>query len=81
VAVSVDQIQSDYDAFVRRFAPPFATVRDQAQGLVARAGIPGMPTSYLIDRRGRVRSVHEGFHSGETEPALRREIEGLLSEK
>jgi thiol-disulfide isomerase/thioredoxin len=81
VAVSVDEDQSDYDGFLRKFAPPFSTVRDQGQHLAAAVGIPGMPTSYLMDRSGRVRWVHEGFHSGDTEPALRREIELLLSEK
>ncbi len=81
VAVSVDEVQADYEAFLRKFAPPFAVVRDQDQRLAAAVGIPGMPTSFLIDRSGKVRSVHEGFHSGDTEAALRREIELLLTAK
>jgi thiol-disulfide isomerase/thioredoxin len=81
VGVSVDESAADYAAFVRKFAPPFVTVRDGNQRLAAAVEIPGMPTSYLIDRSGKVRSMHEGFHSGETEAALRREIENLLSEK
>jgi hypothetical protein len=40
-----------------------------------------MPTSYLIDRKGRVRFMHPGFHGRPTELALRAEIETLLSEK
>jgi hypothetical protein len=36
-----------------------------------------MPTSYLLDRNGVVRYVHEGFRRGD-EKALREEIDKLL---
>jgi hypothetical protein len=39
-----------------------------------------MPTSYLVDRMGRVRYVHPGFRGAETERALRTEIAGLVAE-
>ena len=39
-----------------------------------------MPTSYLLDRAGRVRFVHEGFHGEGTEQELRHEIDALLAE-
>jgi thiol-disulfide isomerase/thioredoxin len=81
VAVSIDKSGEAYAAFLKKFAPPFATVRDGNQNLAAAVGIPGMPASYLLDRHGRVRMVHEGFHTGETEILLRREIESLLNEK
>jgi thiol-disulfide isomerase/thioredoxin len=81
VAVSEDETDAAYQAFLRKFAPPFSTVRDPDQSLAAAVGIPGMPTSFLIDRSGKVRSVHEGFHSGKTEAELRSEIESLLAEK
>jgi thiol-disulfide isomerase/thioredoxin len=81
VGVSVDDNDADYAKFVRKFVPPFATVRDGSQRLAAEVNIPGMPTSYLLDRSGKVRSVRVGFHTGETEAALRREIESLLAEK
>jgi thiol-disulfide isomerase/thioredoxin len=38
-----------------------------------------MPTSYLIDRTGRVRHVHEGFDDGQLSTWLS-EIEALLAE-
>ena len=40
-----------------------------------------MPTSYLLDRTGKVRFVHIGFHGDRTENELRRQIESLLAEK
>ena len=81
VAVSVDESASAYAAFVARLKPPFATLHDSRQKLVAQVQVPTMPTSYLVDRAGRVRFVHAGFHGEQTERDLRREIEFLLAEK
>ncbi len=80
VAVSVDQVAADYDAFVKGLAPVFFVALDRDQRLVREAGVPTMPTSYLVDRAGRVRYIHPGFRGAETERALRTEIAGLVSE-
>lgn len=81
VAVSVDESESGYASFVARFKPPFATVRDREHELVRLVQVPTMPTSYLVDRSGRVRFVHAGFHGEPTERELRGEIEALLRER
>jgi thiol-disulfide isomerase/thioredoxin len=81
VAVSVDETAAPYAAFVKKMAPPFATVRDAKQKLVSAVKVPAMPTSYLIGPDGKVRYVHQGFHSAGTESEIRKEIEGLLAEK
>jgi thiol-disulfide isomerase/thioredoxin len=80
VAISVDQGRADYDSFVRALAPSFYVTLDKDQRLVSEVHIPAMPTSYLIDRTGRVRFIHTGFRGGETEDALKLEIESLTSE-
>jgi peroxiredoxin len=49
--------------------------------LVEQAGIEGMPTSFLVDRTGRIRYVHQGFHGEKTEAEYREQIGKLLSEK
>jgi thiol-disulfide isomerase/thioredoxin len=81
VAVSVDEKPAAYASFVKKLNPPFATLHDQTKKLVNAVDVPAMPTSYLIDRHGRVRSVHVGFHGQETELELRRQIEALLTGK
>lgn len=81
IGVGVDEDPGKYASFIRKYSPPFPVVLDQGQQLVARVGVPTMPTSYLIDRRGRVRYVHAGYHGGETDRAVRREVEILLSER
>jgi thiol-disulfide isomerase/thioredoxin len=81
IAVSVDENPADFESFARRFNPQFTVVLDRGHKLVRAVQVPTMPTSYLIDREGRVRYVHQGFHGAATEQALRREIRNLLPEK
>jgi thiol-disulfide isomerase/thioredoxin len=81
IAVSVDEKPAAYEAFVQKRKPAFFVALDQSQKLVQRVQVPTMPTSYLIDRGGKVRFVHQGFHGAETEEAERKEIEALLEER
>lgn len=78
VAVSVDENAAAASAFRRKLNPPFVTLHDARQQLAERVGLPTMPTSYLVDRSGRVRYVHVGFR-GEVDE-LRQHIEALLAE-
>ena len=81
VAVSVDDDPDAYAAFVSKVAPPFAVVRDLSHALVGRVEVPTMPTSYLVDRHGRIRYIHSGYHGAQTEQDLRREVDQLLAER
>ena len=81
VGVSVDDQASSYAAFVAAARPSFATLLDSRHRLVGEVQVPTMPTSYLIDRSGRVRFMHAGFHGEATERELRREVTALLDEK
>ncbi len=80
VGVSVDDSASDYAAFVARLKPSFATLRDAGHRLVGAVEVPTMPTSYVIDRSGKVRFMHPGFHGEKTERELLGEITLLLNE-
>jgi len=79
VAVSVDEKPAAYASFVRKFNPPFAALHDQAHKLVNAVDVPAMPTTFLIDRHGRVRFVQVGFHGQDTELEMRRQIEALIA--
>jgi thiol-disulfide isomerase/thioredoxin len=81
VAVSVDKKPEEYAAFLKKFAPGFVTVRDAKQKLVGEVKVPGMPTCYLIDRKGVLRVIHSGFHGDDTARDLREQIVKLLEEK
>jgi thiol-disulfide isomerase/thioredoxin len=80
-AVSVDEKPAAAASFAKKLSPPFATLHDAKQVLVKKVIVPTMPTSYLIDRAGKVRFVHEGFHGDATDKEIRKQIEMLLAEK
>lgn len=81
IAVSVDKKPEEYAAFLKKFAPGFVTVRDGAQKLVSTVKVPGMPTCYLIDRKGVLREIHSGYHGDTSVKELREKIQKLLEEK
>lgn len=80
-AVGIDEKPAAAAAFLKKLAPPFATLHDREQKLVKQVVVPTMPTSYLLGRDGRVRFIHEGFHGDATDREIRKEIETLLAEK
>lgn len=80
LAVNVDEKRADMEAFLKKHQAEFVVVRDGAQKLVARAGIATMPSSFLVDRTGKVRFVHSGFRGEETTKKYKSEIETLLKE-
>lgn len=80
-AVSIDEKPAAALAFWKKLSPPFATLHDREQKLVKQVVVPTMPTSYLLDRTGKVRFVHDGFHGDATDKQLRHEIDTLLAEK
>jgi thiol-disulfide isomerase/thioredoxin len=81
LAVNVDEKRANMDRFLKANKISFATVRDAEQKLVAAADVQTMPTSFLIDRSGKVRFIHNGFRGEQTVKEYRQQIEQLLSEK
>ena len=61
VAVNVDQDRALADAFLKKIPPQFRVEYDAAGSLAQQFGVEAMPTSFLIDRVGRVRVRHAGF--------------------
>lgn len=77
LGVSVDEVAAEMQAFLKKTPVPFPTVRDAAHKLVAVADVKSMPTSFLIDRKGMIRHVHNGFHAKD-EAFLAGKIAALL---
>jgi cytochrome c biogenesis protein CcmG, thiol:disulfide interchange protein DsbE len=78
VAVNVDKKREDMEDFVKKHPASFTIVRDAANKLVGQVKIPTMPSSFLLDRQGKVISFHRGFKGVETINEYTREIESLL---
>ena len=79
LGVNKDAASADVERFLKRTPVTFTLVQD-AQDAAARAfDVKAMPSGYLVDRRGIVRSVHRGFTS-ETATRIEHEIDELLKE-
>lgn len=77
VAVNVDRERRDAERFLRAHPPQFRIVFDPDGLLPEKFAVQGMPTSFLIDRAGRVHSRHEGFRLPDRD-ALAREVRALV---
>ena len=78
IGINLDDKPKAMDEFLKRRPVTFPMVRDSAKTLVAAVDIQTMPTSFLVDRSGKVHSVHSGFRGAETKRAYVQEIEALL---
>jgi thiol-disulfide isomerase/thioredoxin len=79
IAINVDEKRADMDVFLKAHPASFIVVRDAAQKLVDLTGIVTMPSSFLLDRAGKVRYLHNGFHGEKTKQEYVTEIESLLA--
>ncbi|MFD1383739.1 TlpA disulfide reductase family protein [Rhodanobacter aciditrophus] len=78
-AINLDQQKPQAVTFLKELPPEF-TVLFNASGEMPEAfEVIGMPTSFLIDRDGKVRATHIGFHSDKTKE-YEKEIQQLLQE-
>jgi thiol-disulfide isomerase/thioredoxin len=80
VAVNVDQDRGQADQFLNRFGPSFRILFDPSGELAEKFKVPGMPSSFLIDRRGVVRERHVGFLP-ENEESIDSEVQELIAEQ
>ena len=65
VAVNVDRKRSDAERFLAQVPAQFTVVYDSAGVTPAAWAVKGMPSSFLIDRKGRVAAVTQGFRDDE----------------
>jgi thiol-disulfide isomerase/thioredoxin len=70
VAISVDETLEDARVFSRRWGLPFEILHDGKKEGSAAFSVVQVPTSFLLDRHGRIRYIHRGF-----EPASAAKLE------
>ena len=78
IAVNVDENRSDMDDFLKKNVATFLVLRDAAQKLVEMAGIKTMPSSFLVDREGKIKYVHSGYLGEATRKKYEQEVQELL---
>jgi peroxiredoxin len=77
LGVSVDSDLDKAQALAKSLKLSFASTHDGSHALAEQFDPPRMPSSYVIDQKGIVRHVHEGFRAGD-EAKIEREIRALL---
>ena len=78
IAVNVDKNKVDMDDFLKTHPASFVILRDASNKLVSQVKIPTMPSSFLLDRDGKIHAFHRGFKGDETRKQYIGEIEALL---
>lgn len=66
VTVNLDRSRAAADAFLARAGTDLPVIYDNSGALARQYRVADMPTSVLIDRSGRVRFTHRGFHPSDT---------------
>ena len=79
VGVSQDTNAGNARTFLGRYGATFPNVLDSSHAIMRRWGATTMPTSFVVDCRGIVRHVHDGFRAGD-EAALEAEVRALMAE-
>jgi cytochrome c biogenesis protein CcmG, thiol:disulfide interchange protein DsbE len=73
IAVNMDQVRAEADAFLKQYPAEFIVRYDAAGTLAQSFKVQGMPTSALLDRTGKTLFIHQGFRSKDRE-ALEKSI-------
>ncbi len=80
LAVNLDEEPEAGLAFLKQFPVDYPVVSDTQGKTPELYGVQGMPTSYLIDRKGQVQLVHVGFKKSDM-AELEHQINLLLKKK
>ena len=78
IAITVDANPEAANRFLGRYDVPYPILHDSDGEWAARYRLPGMPTSFVIDRDGVIRLRHSGFKPGDM-AIIREKIENLLA--
>ena len=80
IAINVDEDTQEAKTFLESYPVDYLMAYDSQGDCPAKYDVKAMPSSYFIDRQGKIRYVHLGFrHADETE--IRARVMQLLQEK
>ena len=79
ITINLDKDKKETLRFLREFRIGFPVALDPEGKVATRYGVKAMPSSYLIDRKGRIRDVHLGFLEKD-QKSIENKIKKLLKE-
>ena len=80
VGVNLDENKEDALAFLQKYPVKFTLAQNEDGQCPVSFDVQAMPSSYIIDRQGKVRHIQLGFHASETE-TVHQKLKQLLEEK
>jgi peroxiredoxin len=79
IGINVEEDLATAQQFARELELPFLLVHDQHRTVSKLYRVPGFPTHYVIDRKGKIRFSGLGFNLADA-AAVSQEVETLLQE-
>lgn len=79
VAINLDSSKKDAERFLAENSSNFTVAFDPDGKTPELYGVHSMPSSFLIDRKGKVVAIFEGFHD-EDKVKIREKISSLLED-
>jgi peroxiredoxin len=77
VAVNIDKQRDNADQLVRTLGLSLDVLLDPSGAVAATYDLPKMPSSYVVDKKGVVRFVHEGYENGDV-ARFKKELDELI---
>jgi peroxiredoxin len=77
VGINIDKQRDNAERLTKLLGITFPTLLDPSGSVAGTYDLPKMPTSFVIDRKGIVRFVHEGFDGAGDVDRFQKELEEL----
>lgn len=79
IAINVDENTADAYRFLEAQPVAYVTAFDASGECPRVFDVKAMPSSYLVDKQGKVRAIHLGYRD-EDQDAIRKQVDALLGE-
>jgi len=77
ITVNIDKQRDNAEKLVKLLGLSLEVLLDPSGNVAASYDLPKMPTSYVVDKKGVIRYVHEGFESGDV-ARFKKELDELV---
>ena len=77
LGISIDKQKENAEKLARQLGISFDVLLDPAGSVAGIYDLPKMPTSFVVDKKGIVRFIHEGFEGSGDVERFKRELDEL----
>jgi cytochrome c biogenesis protein CcmG/thiol:disulfide interchange protein DsbE len=79
IAINLDENPKDADGFLAKFPVNFPIAQDSTGKVGERYELQGMPSAYILDRKGVIKHIVTGFNEKTEVPAIESVVSELLA--